>query len=351
MGEEVSESPGLRDRLEELAQETVCTVCRCSSAISVMRTTRYFAWMTKSRRVHFTRRFLLRTDLPTTAASMSSPGRQQQQGQQANGATVPRSSSPLAFPTSSPRPAANGSPARQQVDGQQQQNGLNVPNGVRNAAAARSSSPLMFPTSSPARVAPSAGQLGAVANGSSADTPRAGSRVAPLFAPASATRTAADGHERAGSHPSSEPLFFPSSATPKTRRTRGDIHSSLPISPSPLRRQRDGAAEGAPSSSAPEGPARARPAPPSSNAGGRLGAPPSLSNVGPSSDALEDQDRNQGARTVIWNTAVGLDETMSSFKGFLQDFKAKYRTEYARKQGKPEAYTPSSNPDKLVYEQ
>ena len=280
------------------------------------------------------------------ASIMSTPGRST--GQQQQPASGVRSSSPLAFPTSSPR---GGGPAPASASRQQQQaqtngqNGMNVPNGLNNA---RSSSPLLFPSSSPGKAGP-AGDPGP-ANGA-ANTPRAGQRVAPLFAPASATRSVANGG-RAGSHPSSEPLFFPSSATPKTRRTRGDIHSALPNSPSPLRRQqRDGTAAanggGAPSSSGIEG----RGGVPSSNAGGRLGAPPSLSNVGPSSDALEEQDRNQGARTVIWNTAVGLDETMSSFKGFLQDFKAKYRTEYARKQGKPESYTPSSNPEKLVYEQ
>lgn len=277
---------------------------------------------------------------------MSTPGRRNDAGAAGNA----RSSSPLAFPTSSPAAAAAAGSAskRQQASGALG----NVSNGVKNA---RSSSPLLFPTSSPARngaAGAGPGNAGG-APGAAANTPRAGQRIAPLFAPASATRSLADG--RAGSrHPSSEPLFFPSSATPKTRRTRGDIHSTLPNSPSPLRRQRDGTAGeagGAPSSSRPEGPA-GRGLVPSSNAGGRLGAaPPSLSNVGPSSDALEEQDRNQGARTVIWNTAVGLDETMSSFKGFLQDFKAKYRTEYARKQGKPESYTPASNPDKLVYEQ
>jgi hypothetical protein len=73
-----------------------------------------------------------------------------------------------------------------------------------------------------------------------------------------------------------------------------------------------------------------------------------LSNVGLSSDAVEENERNQGARTVIWNTAVSLDETMSSFKMFLQEFKAKYRTEYARKLGKPLPFVP--DPERPVYE-
>ena len=243
-----------------------------------------------------------------------------------------RSSSPLLFPSSSPRAPASASASA---------------NGNRNLAApvaphgqARSSSPLAFPSSSPQRIAASQGTPQAA---------RANGAGLPLFAPSSATR-AANGHNvsrRDGSDapPSSEPLFFPSSATPKSRRARGDIHSSLPISPSPLRRKDSVAGDepgAAPSSSAPEGSIRSGPA-------GRPGGPaPSLSNVGISSDALEDAERNQGARTVIWNTAVGLDETMNSFKGFLMDFKAKYRVELATRLGKPAPFV--TDPEKLVYE-
>lgn len=67
-----------------------------------------------------------------------------------------------------------------------------------------------------------------------------------------------------------------------------------------------------------------------------------------SSDAVEENERNQGARTVIWNTAVSLDETMNSFKAFLQDFKLKYRIDAARKAGKTVA--DPAEPNKLVYE-
>jgi DNA replication licensing factor MCM4 len=63
---------------------------------------------------------------------------------------------------------------------------------------------------------------------------------------------------------------------------------------------------------------------------------------------VEDADREQGARRVIWNTTVSLDETMTAFKGFLTDFKAKYRTEHARRLGKP--LPAVGDPEKPVYE-
>lgn len=262
-----------------------------------------------------------------------------------------RSSSPLAFPTSSPRQApANTAPAAGNGNtpgssAGQARGSLGIP--TKNHLP-RSSSPLAFPSSSPRRAG----------NSQTATPQQAGDRTGnPLFAPDSATRgsqrgsalrnvrNSSSGLNSDPAAPSSEPLFFPSSATPKARRGRGDIHSSLPLSPSPLRRRgvdQDGhAAGGAPSSSAPDGSVR-------SGAAGRQGAPPSLSNVGLSSDALEENDRNQGARTVIWNTAVSLDETMSTFKMFLQEFKAKYRTEYARRLGKPLPFVP--DPERPVYE-
>lgn len=284
---------------------------------------------------------------------MSSPRRSGQNSQlpPSSDPVVGRSSSPLAFPSSSPRQAAaamgNGSSPRSSAP--QASGSLSVPAGLNNNHLPRSSSPLAFPSSSPRRAAQS-----------QTATPQAGNRTGnPLFAPDSATRGSLQGSalrnvrnssSAPGSGPaapSSEPLFFPSSATPKARRARGDIHSSLPISPSPLRRRgagQDGqAAGGAPSSSAPDGNGSIR-----SGAGGREGAPPSLSNVGLSSDALEENERNQGARTVIWNTAVSLDETMSTFKMFLQEFKGKYRTEYARKLEKPLPFVP--DPERTVYE-
>jgi DNA replication licensing factor MCM4 len=125
------------------------------------------------------------------------------------------------------------------------------------------------------------------------------------------------------------------------------------MSPSPLRQQQQQQQRpqigGGPPSSVPEGALGSTLSVP--GGGGRPGgAAPSLSNAGLSSDALEENDRNQGARRVIWNTAVSLDETMTSFKGFLQDFKAKYRVELARKNGKPLPTTNVNTPEKLVYE-
>lgn len=287
---------------------------------------------------------------------MSSPPPAGQSSQQRQGgdSLAGRSSSPLAFPSSSPRrgsanaagtTAGNGSSPRDAA-GHTRGGQLGIPT---NNHLPRSSSPLAFPSSSPRRAA-----------NSQAATPQASNTTGnPLFAPDSATRGSSRGsalrNVRNSSSvmnsdpaaPSSEPLFFPSSATPKARRARGDIHSSLPLSPSPLRRRgadQDGqAVGGAPSSSAPDGNGSLR-----FGTTGRQGAPPSLSNVGLSSDALEENERNQGARTVIWNTAVSLDETMSTFKMFLQEFKAKYRTEYARKLGKPLPFVP--DPERPVYE-
>ena len=272
-----------------------------------------------------------------------------------------RESSPLAFPSSSPQGSPKAGAARASSPSQGSHHGtpggpasgtsaafLRPPQSGNNYAP-HSSSPLAFPSSSPQRGTP----------GSQTATPQGGSRANnanPLFAPDSATRNGTGGSSLHGSAvrnarnnngtpssderggggtPSSEPLFFPSSATPKARRARGDIHSSLPISPSPSRR-RGAHADGtrAPGTSTPDG--------------GNAATTPSLSNVGVSSDALEEDERNQGARTVIWNTAVSLDETMRTFKMFLMDFKAKYRTEYARKLGKPLPFVP--DPERPVYE-
>jgi hypothetical protein len=273
-----------------------------------------------------------------------------------------RESSPLAFPSSSPQGSPKAGAATANASSQASNHG--TPGGPASGSAAaflrppqsgnnyapHSSSPLAFPSSSPQRGTP----------GSQTATPLAGNSRAnnanPLFAPDSATRNGSGGSSLRGSAvrnarsnlatpssdggvgggtPSSEPLFFPSSATPKARRARGDIHSSLPLSPSPSRR-RGLNADGTRASGT------------STPHGSNAAVTPSLSNVGLSSDALEENERNQGARTVIWNTSVSLDETMSTFKMFLQDFKAKYRTEYARKLGKPLPFVP--DPERPVYE-
>lgn len=266
-----------------------------------------------------------------------------------------RSSSPaLAFPSSSPRPGDNAST---QHHHQQDNDLLNPASATRRGAVnARSSSPLAFPSSSP-RAAPASSQA----------TPRANTQAQPLFAPASAQRappsstagsarlrdvrasSEVNGNRHVGA-PSSEPLFFPSSVTPRSRRGRGDIHSSVAISPATPSRRRDGVngESRAPASSAAPGSGVAPGNRSPQSAGSRLGAvAPSISNAALSSDAVEQAERAQGARTVIWNTAVSVDETMAAFRALLQDFKQKYRNEYARKMGKPIRDT--NEPNKLVY--
>ncbi|KAI0772722.1 MCM-domain-containing protein [Trametes elegans] len=159
-------------------------------------------------------------------------------------------------------------------------------------------------------------------------TPR---RQTPLFAPgtssplafpssspnknATPTRVRKLNYDVPGSQ-DSEPLQFPSSpagATPKNRR--GDIHSSLSITPSIPRARgqnnlphddlrSDASQMSIPASSAPN-----------------LSAP-----------AVPSEDEPDEIR-AIWGTTVNLGETMKTFREFLRGFKIKYRIAHDRERG------------------
>ncbi|KAI8989195.1 MCM-domain-containing protein [Trametes punicea] len=116
----------------------------------------------------------------------------------------------------------------------------------------------------------------------------------------------------------SEPLAFPSSpaaTTPKNRR--GDIHSSLSITPTsaaPRARRQNGLLHDDLRSDASHMSIPASSAP-------NLSAP-----VVPTDDE-PDEIR------AIWGTTVNLGETMKTFREFLRGFKIKYRIAYDRERG------------------
>ncbi|KAF9045310.1 MCM2/3/5 family-domain-containing protein [Panaeolus papilionaceus] len=119
-------------------------------------------------------------------------------------------------------------------------------------------------------------------------------------------------------HPmDSDPLDFPSSpAVNKTpRNRRGDIHSSLSITPSgSARRQR----------------ARAPTDPNDLNSDGvRLDIPASSQAALSAQTATDEPDEIR----AIWGTTVNLNETMKLFRDFLRGFKPKYRGSYDRQNG------------------
>ncbi|KAF7331825.1 DNA helicase [Mycena kentingensis (nom. inval.)] len=121
----------------------------------------------------------------------------------------------------------------------------------------------------------------------------------------------------------SDPLDFPSSPTKTPRNNRGDIHSSVSVTPS--RRTPRESAQG--------------PRPPSSAVGGPVLSVPNATSDGP------DEIR------AIYGTTVNLSETMKMFRDFICGFKPKYRHEYARLNGHP--FQPFVNPadgEVLLYE-
>ncbi|KAF9077779.1 MCM-domain-containing protein [Rhodocollybia butyracea] len=125
----------------------------------------------------------------------------------------------------------------------------------------------------------------------------------------------------------SEPLHFPSSPTvPAPVNRRGDIHSSLSLTPSSRRTQ----------------------TPPSD--GMQLDIPPSSAPYlsaanGPTSDE-PDEIR------AIWGTTVNINQTIQLFTDFLKNFKVKYRVSYNRENGLPtRALTSPGEGEVLLYEE
>ncbi|KAI0046788.1 MCM-domain-containing protein [Auriscalpium vulgare] len=151
-----------------------------------------------------------------------------------------------------------------------------------------SSSPAHFPTSSPSKNA----------------TRYAGRRTSSI----------------AGSNIDSEPLDFPSSpakaSTPKNRR--GDIHSSLSLTPNRPRPPRA---------------ALPRPNFNLSSDADRLSLPAS-SAAQLSAPAMPTDDEPDEIR-AIWGTTVNLADTMKAFRDFLKGFKPKYRLAHDRALGLP----------------
>ncbi|KAK4702874.1 DNA replication licensing factor MCM4, partial [Phenoliferia sp. Uapishka_3] len=204
----------------------------------------------------------------------------------------PRSTSPLAFPSSSAGHASSDHdhPVVQQLR-------RSSPGPVN------SSSPLAFPSSS----ASNTGGPSRRANGN-------------LFAPAPSSGLSG-GVGR--SQRRASPLFFPGSeaGSPTPRRNRrGDIHSGAPPTPS-------GGARGAARTAA-----RSENGLPTSSAasgGGRGGGAgePSSSAAGAQMDDEDDEDDNAPV-TVVWGTTVTLQASMAAFKWFLEEFRAEDRQSY-----------------------
>ncbi|KAL1408667.1 MCM DNA helicase complex subunit [Vanrija albida] len=197
---------------------------------------------------------------------------------------VMRSSSPLAFPSSSvggtPRPAA-----------------------LRNQPAPNvlaSSSPLNFPTSSPRQPSSSA-------------RPRPAASSSGLRGIRSDT-----------------PLFLPASGGSTPRRPhRGDIHSSFPLS-SPSFARRPTQRANLLAASSPGGL-------PTSDAPGSDALPHSsltMSQADPGEEGFDQDENDTGMVKLIWGTTLKLQEALNSFRDFLRGFKPKYRAAYNAAQAK-----------------
>ncbi|KAH9936704.1 MCM2/3/5 family-domain-containing protein [Amylocystis lapponica] len=119
-----------------------------------------------------------------------------------------------------------------------------------------------------------------------------------------------------GSPRDSDPLEFPQSpagpATPRNRR--GDIHSSLSVTP--VRARRPHTANNLPHDDL-------------NSDGTHLDLPPSSApNMSLSAAPLPTDEPDE--IRAIWGTTVNINETMQTFRGFLLGFKAKYRVAYDR---------------------
>ncbi|GAA6008593.1 uncharacterized protein JCM10292_007259, partial [Rhodotorula paludigena] len=221
---------------------------------------------------------------------------QQQQGQQA-----PRSTSPLAFPSS-----AGPSSDHRAVD------------RLRSSGTApRSSSPLAFPSSSASRPAGSGNRPLFQASGLSSD----GGRGAGPIPGGSAARSGRD----------DSPLFFPGSdfGSPTPRRNhRGDIHSAAPPTPSNRSSAANPGRRGMPASQAgselgfpPSSAASRRTPRAGGGAGGGGGDEPSSSAAGAMTDGEGgDDEEDDGLVTVLWGTTVTIGASMKAFEWFLKDF-------------------------------
>ncbi|KAF8814423.1 cell division control protein 54 [Phlegmacium glaucopus] len=140
--------------------------------------------------------------------------------------------------------------------------------------------------------------------------------------------------------PNSDPLDFPSSPittnkTPKNRR--GDIHSSLAITPSSSARR---SRRTQPTAQPALGTENLN----SDNLDVPASSAPNLSaQLAPSDEPDEIR--------AIWGTTVNLAETMKLFRDFLKGFKPKYRVSYDRELGlKTRAFTSPAEGEAISYE-
>ncbi|KAK0469030.1 cell division control protein 54 [Desarmillaria tabescens] len=136
--------------------------------------------------------------------------------------------------------------------------------------------------------------------------------------------------------PDSDHLDFPQSPsllqTPTPRNRRGDIHSSLSITPSSSARR--------PRRSAPN----VERSDPSNSDGANLDTAPPLS-------APEASSEEPDEIRAIWGTTVNLAETMKLFRDFLKGFKTKYRVAHDREHGRPtRALATPEEGEVLLYE-
>ncbi|GAA6009455.1 hypothetical protein JCM10207_003788 [Rhodosporidiobolus poonsookiae] len=226
---------------------------------------------------------------------------------------MPRSTSPLAFPSSS-HAGSEADPA------QPRQPALDA---VRGSQSARSSSPLAFPSSSAGGSARRSGQQN------------------PLFAPSQLSSDAGRVGGLAGtaagrSSRGDSPLFFPGSdfgsPTPSRRNHRGDIHSAAPPTPSAGARSNAGSRRGLNGTSVAGGSELGFP---SSSAGTRASrrraAGGASSQAGGDGDDAMDEDEDEeddGLVTVLWGTTVTIGASMKAFEWFLKDFTCGDRQTY-----------------------
>ncbi|GAA5957357.1 hypothetical protein JCM8115_006967 [Rhodotorula mucilaginosa] len=203
----------------------------------------------------------------------------------------PRSTSPLAFPSSSAggHPSSDARPAT-------------VDRLRASGTGVCSSSPLAFPSSSNAGSARRA-NLNPLFNSGGHLSSDAGR---PLASGSAAGRSGRD----------DSPLFFPGSefGSPTPRRNvRGDIHSAAPPTPSNRSAARGNRRNVA-----------------TSNAGSELGFPPSSAasrrrrdDTAPMTDGDDDQgddEEDDGLVTVLWGTTVTIGASMKAFEWFLKEF-------------------------------
>ncbi|KAL4402496.1 MCM DNA helicase complex subunit [Malassezia pachydermatis] len=137
----------------------------------------------------------------------------------------------------------------------------------------------------------------------------------------------------------SEPLFFPPSTSTTPRRpTRGDIHSSIAFSSPFLRRRLHTTSSDVDPTATPR-----------ASQASMSQASEDLTFSHGTSEAEVPRPRDDSK--VIWGTNVHVQETKQMFQAFLRGFRVKYRWAYARSHGQPQARTPHTDGETLLYEE